>query len=75
MHHGVKLSYYHSLYKRGGKIFIPHVLWDMNIHPSRIYNKGKGDPFGTWILILKNIIKVWCKAYVGVSSIVGVKVS
>ena len=46
MHQRVKFPYYHSLYKRGGKIFIEHVLLDMFVCPSRIYNRGKGDPLG-----------------------------
>ena len=40
-HHGVKFYYYHFLYKGGGKIFIPRVLRDMNIHTSSKYNKVK----------------------------------
>ena len=45
IHHEVKLSYYHSLYKRGGKIFIPHVLWDVILHTSNMHNIGEGDSF------------------------------
>ena len=46
IHHGVKFTYYHSLYKRGGKIFIAHVLWDMIFHTSSIYNRSEVDPLG-----------------------------
>ena len=65
MHHGVKFSYDHSLYKRGGKIFIPHVLWDVIFYDFSYIIQVEETLWDKQIIVsIQHEVKIKCDMWV-----------